>query len=289
MRLFTIPQWVKKHTNLIEQDTVFTTNTIQSLRDNLQRFNILNPEVSIVIPAYNEEENILQTLSSLAALKTSYRTELIVANNNSTDRTQELLDLCGVRSVFIAEQGISYARQGGLEKAKGHYIVNADADSIYPSTWLDALVEPLQRSEISCSYGLYSFIPGGKTARFTLGLYEIVAQSFKQIKRRNREFVDVMGFNFAFRKEDAIAVGGYRHDLNRRATGRSEDGWMAFCLLKQGKIQRVGSVSARAWTSDRRLMAYGSLGKAYLFRAKKELRRLDLYFTSRGIVKHTEQ
>ncbi|WP_461049463.1 glycosyltransferase family 2 protein [Spirosoma arcticum] len=255
----------------------------------MQRFNIRNPEVSIVIPAYNEEENILRTLSSIATLTTSYRTELIVANNNSTDQTQHLLDLCGVKSVFVAEQGISYARQAGLEKAKGRYIVNADADSLYPPTWLDALVEPLQQADVSCSYGLYSFIPGTGNSRFTLSLYEISSETFKRIKRKNRECVDVMGFNFAFRREDAIAVGGYRHDLNRKVTSRSEDGWMAYCLLAKGRIQRVSSVNARAWTSDRRLMEAGGLAKAYLMRVKKELKRLDLYFTKKGVLTHVEQ
>ena len=288
MRLFTVPRWVQKHTRLFGQGINPTGETIAALKANLQRFQVSDPEVSIVIPAYNEDENILQTLSSLAALTTSYRTELIVANNNSTDRTQELLDLCGVQSIFVADQGISYARQGGLEKAKGRFIVSADADSLYPPTWLDALVKPLKEPAVSCSYGLYSFIPSEKTARLTLGLYEATSEMFKQIKRRNREFVDVMGFNFAYKKEDALAVGGFRHDLNRKVTGRSEDGWMAYCLLEKGKIQRVGSTKARAWTSDRRLMVSGSLGNAYWFRVKKELKRLNLYVTNKGIVRHAE-
>ena len=116
----------------------------------------------------------------------------------------------------------------------------------------------------------------------------MTSEPFKQIKRKNREFVDVMGFNFAYRKEDTMAVGGFRHDLNRKVTGRSEDGWMAYCLTIKGKIQRVGSTHARVWTSDRRLLDSGSLGKAYVFRVKKELKRLHLYLTPKGVVRHAE-
>ncbi|AUD05753.1 glycosyltransferase family 2 protein [Spirosoma pollinicola] len=285
MRLFTIPEWVQKHTQFAGKGSTISANELQSLKANLQQFSVSDPEVSIVIPAYNEEENILQTLSSLACLKTSYRTELIVANNNSADRTQELLDLCGVQSVFVADQGISYARQAGLDKARGTYIVSADADSLYPPDWLDALVTPLKQPNIACSYGTYSFIPSDNKARFPLGLHELTSETFKKIKRKNREFVDVMGFNFAYRKADGLAVGGFRHDLDRKATGRSEDGWMAYCLSQKGALHRVSSSNARAWTGDRRLMESGSLGKAYLFRVKKEMKRLNLYFTRKGVVK----
>ncbi|GAB2560492.1 glycosyltransferase family 2 protein [Spirosoma aerophilum] len=288
MRLFTIPKWVQQHTQTFGSGVPVSEEVIRSLKSGLQRFATPNPEVSIVIPAYNEEKNILQTLSSIAAIKTSFRTELIVANNNSTDRTQELLDLCGVKSVFVADQGISFARQAGLEKARGQFILCADADSIYPPNWVDALVKPLLRPEVSCSYGVYSFIPSQNTARFSLGLHELTSESFKKIKRKNREFVDVMGFNFAFRRKDGLAVGGFRHDLDRKVTGRSEDGWMAYCLAQKGALQRVGNHHARVWTGDRRLMESGSLVKAYIFRVKKEARRLNLYLTSKGVVKHAE-
>lgn len=277
MRLFLTPDWVQKLILLYGQPGGVLPERLDLLKANLKRFTVSNPEVSIVIPAYNEEAALLQTLASLAALKTTYRTELIVANNNSTDRTQELLDQCGVQSVFVTEQGIGYARQSGLLRARGKFIVSADADSVYPPTWLDALVDPLQKPDVACTYGMYSFIPGENTTRFALGMHEFSAETFKQIKRRNREFVDVMGFNFAFRKADALAVGGFRHDLNRSLTGRSEDGWMAYCLLERGTLRRVSTTKARAWTSDRRLMAEGSLGKAYLFRVRKELNRLSLY------------
>ena len=275
MRLFLTPTWVQQLIRQYGQPGAVPAEKIDELRAGLQRFIVPDPEVSIVIPAYNEEEALLRTLASLANLKTTYRTELIVANNKSTDRTQALLDQCGVQSVFVAEQGIGYARQGGLMRARGRFIVSADADSLYPPTWLDALVTPLQQPDVACTYGMYSFIPGQNTSRLALGLHELSAETFKQIKRKNREFVDVMGFNFAFRKADAVAVGGFRCDFNRYVTSKCEDGWMAYSLLEKGKLKRVDS--ARVWTSDRRLLAEGSLGNAYLFRVRKELKRLSLY------------
>ncbi|RYE99034.1 MAG: glycosyltransferase family 2 protein [Oxalobacteraceae bacterium] len=277
MNLLTIPNWINAHLSLAQSSTQPSADTLAQLKTKLSRFAVDDPQVSIVIPAYNEEANILQTLSSLADQVTQYRTELIVANNNSTDNTQWLLDQCGVRSVFVTNQGISYARQGGLDMARGTYIVSADSDSLYPPGWLDALVKPLHDKAVACSYGRYSFIPGPGNSRFQLGVHELLSESFKRIKRRNREFVDVMGFNFAFRRADGQAVGGFRHDLDRQRTGRSEDGWMAYCLVERGALRQVSSANARAWTSDRRLMESGSIGKAFVRRAGKELKRLHLY------------
>lgn len=284
MKRFNLPKWVND--NCFDYDpSNLPQDTVYEIKKGLEKFRHNDPEISIVIPAYNEEKDILRTLSSFSRMETKYKVELIVSNNNSKDRTQEILDACGVKSVFAKDQGISYARQAGLEAAKGKYILNADSDSIYPEGWIDALVEPLKNKEISCSYGVYSFIPSEGNNRFTLGCYELVAENFFRVKKRNRECVNVMGFTFAFRREDGHTVGGYAHDLQRHITGRSEDGWMALQLMKVGKLYQVTDPKVRVWTSDRRLMADGSLGKAFQNRAKKELKRLSIYFHERHAVK----
>lgn len=277
MNRFVMPEWLKEHHFEYDPGNL-PDEKLFHIRSGLERFRIEEPMVSIIIPAYNEEHNLFKTLSSIAFLKTQYSAELIISNNNSTDRTQSIIDACGVRSIFVRDQGISYARQAGLEVARGTYIINADSDSVYPSHWLDTLVEPLMRkSEISCTYGTYSFIPSPGNNRFSLGFYEVVSEGFFKLKKRNRECVNVMGFNFAFRKEDALKVGGYEHNLNREITGRSEDGWMALRLMKIGQLQQICDLEARVWTSDRRLMEDGSIAKAFTSRALKELRRLRLY------------
>lgn len=273
-----LPSWVKKHNFEYNSLDDISEETMSRIREGLKKFKTESPEISIVIPAYNEEKDLLRTLSSLCDIKTKYAVELLVANNNSTDRTQEILDRLEIRSVFVKDQGISHARQGGIEAAKGKIIVNADSDSIYPSTWVDTLAEKLSDPNISCVYGPYSFIPSPNSSRAALGMYEMVAESFFALKRINRECVNVMGFNFAYRREDALKVGGFNHNLNRKVTGRSEDGWMALCLQKVGSIYFINDNKARVWTSDRRLMADGSLGKAFSNRVKKEISRIGIYF-----------
>ncbi len=257
---------------------------LDRIRTGLSRLQSPEPVISIIIPAYNEERLLVRLLTSLANLKTDYPTELIIANNNSTDGTQEILDRCGARSIFVREQGVAYARQAGLAVAKGIYIVNGDADCWYPPTWIDTLVAPLHEPAISCTYGLYSFLPEISSSRLTLGIYEWFSERAAQMRPTHREFTNVLGMNFAFRRADGLSVGGFNLDAGHRgdvlasAPGRSspglcEDGWMALSLQKLGRIKRVSSGKARVWTSDRRLLTDGSLWQAFTRRLRRELKR----------------
>jgi glycosyltransferase involved in cell wall biosynthesis len=279
MSRFFLPDWVRRQPEFWLDAHRLDEVRVERLRQQLTRFRPgrTRPAVSIVIPAYNEERTLLQTLASLAAQRTRQPTELLVANNNSRDRTQELLDRCGVRSLFVREQGVAFARQEGLEAARGEFVANADSDCLYPPGWVDALTQPLRHLAVSCTYGSYSFLPG-QSSRLSLGLYELASERAAALRRPDREFINVLGYNFAFRRADALAVGGFNTESGHRgsvaATGRCEDGWMALSLLEKGRIQWISSPDARVWTSPRRLEADGSLQRAFLRRARREVGRL---------------
>ncbi|MBS1494486.1 MAG: glycosyltransferase [Bacteroidetes bacterium] len=271
MSRFSIPDWVKE--NLFEYKGVddLSPDFYKGVSERFKKFHHPEPEVSVVIPVWNEELNIAHTIYTLSKLETKYPTEIIFVNNNSTDRTQELLDRCGVKSIFNPKQGISYTRQMGLETAKGKYYLSADSDSLYPVTWIDAYVDVLKDESVAVAYGPYSFIPPGTTSRFSMGIYEIVSETLFALRRKRRGYLNVMGFNSAYRREDALKVGGY--NLNRTIW---EDGWMAFQLMNYGKIQYVKH-GARVWTEARRLMADGSIWGAVKRRTKKEISRIYEY------------
>lgn len=270
MSRFKIPVWV--------QDNLFSYNGVDGLSpefysgvtERFKKFHHPEPLVSVVIPVWNEEMNIAHTIFTLSNLITKHPTEIIFVNNNSTDRTQELLDKCGVKSIFNPKQGISYTRQMGLERSKGKYYLSADSDSLYPSNWIDAYVDVLKDDNVAVAYGPYSFIPPGKTSRFSMALYEIVSETLFALRRKRRGYLNVMGFNSGYRREDALKIGGY--NLNRTIW---EDGWMAFQLMNYGKIQYVKE--ARVWTEARRLMVDGSLWGAIKRRFKKEISRIYEY------------
>src|SRR5665647_2356450 len=97
---FFLPTWLKQHLFTYDRISDVSEERLNRIKTGLAGLNSDSPDVSIVIPVWNEENNILKTLSSLSEIKTNYKCELILVNNNSTDNTQELIDSLGVRSVF---------------------------------------------------------------------------------------------------------------------------------------------------------------------------------------------
>ena len=88
----------------------------------------------MVIPAFNEERLIGETLRQINAALTAFsqrhwETELVVCDNNSTDRTAEMAREVGARVVFEPINQIGRARNRGAEAATGDWLIFVDADS----------------------------------------------------------------------------------------------------------------------------------------------------------------
>ena len=99
-------------------------------------------KISVVVPAYNEEKLLGESLRCIrraqgAFLEAHWETELIVCDNNSTDLTAELARAEGARVVFEPVNQISRARNRGAAAAVGDWLLFIDADS-YPSVALFA-------------------------------------------------------------------------------------------------------------------------------------------------------
>ena len=99
-------------------------------------------KVTVIVPAFNEEKLLPASLRSIKAAMTafarrSWETELIVCDNNSTDRTAELAGNEGARVVFEPINQIARARNSGARAATGDWLVFVDADS-HPSEGLMA-------------------------------------------------------------------------------------------------------------------------------------------------------
>jgi glycosyltransferase involved in cell wall biosynthesis len=97
------------------------------------------PRFSVVVPCYNEESYIAGALTSLQAQRYPGDVEIIVVDNNSTDRTAEIAKGFGVRVVTEQAPGVCNARQRGTEASTGEIVVSADADTLYPPDWLQRI------------------------------------------------------------------------------------------------------------------------------------------------------
>jgi len=264
MRPISIPSYIEQ---------IYKTNpkeiaTTALIRERYIKISNQPPVVSIVMPAYNEEENILQTLLSLSNNETQWPVEIIVVNNNSKHRTAEMVIATGIPCVNEPKQGITNARNAGLAVAKGKYILNADADTIYPKDWIEEMVNPLVTNDKVCSvYGRFSFIPIGNTGRFTYFFYEYFADLMRWLNKIFRdEAMNAYGFNSGFRREQGLAVEGFNHP-----PGTNEDGWLALKLREKGfgKLYYVTNIKALVWTTDRRIQIDGGLWKGTWKRLKR--------------------
>ena len=261
MRPVSIPRYVKDILASTEQEQVAMARKAYTATDHSA------PLISIVIPAYNEEEHILRPLLSISRNKSKYRFEIIAVNNNSTDRTEELMRSTGVVCINETKKGVTAARTAGLNAAKGKYIINADGDSIYPEGWIDALITPLEDGEgIALAYGRFAFLPDAKTGRFSYFLYENIADILRFYKRKFKdEAMNVYGCSSAFRKAECLQVDGYEHP-----PGTGEDGYLALKLRNKGfgRLHYVDTPHSIVWTIDRHLQQDGGLWKALFMRIK---------------------
>ncbi|WAC13624.1 glycosyltransferase family A protein [Dyadobacter pollutisoli] len=288
MSLFGLPKWILPHlfTNKRFQD--LTGEEIDHLKLNISRFRDENPDISVVIPAWNEENNIYRTLSSLSASNSKYKVEIIVINNNSTDGTQNVLDTLGVRNYLQTVQGTPFARQMGLELARGKYHLCADSDTFYPPDWMDLMVAPMVKdSGITGVYGNYAFIPPDSQGRLGLWLYEKFAGIMIRIRKKNREYLNVYGFNMGFVTEIGRSTGGfkvngarvYANIVGSDFQNEAEDGRMALNLKKAGSLKMVTDSKATVFTSPRRLLDDGSIANAFFNRAKRQLKGMRDYLS----------
>jgi len=107
-------------------------------------------QISIVIPAFNEERLLAQTLAEINRARPAFAaaglsSELIVCDNNSTDRTAEIAHTAGATVVFEPINQIGRARNRGAAAATGEWLLFIDADS-HPSAELFADVVEAIRS-----------------------------------------------------------------------------------------------------------------------------------------------
>lgn len=92
-----------------------------------------NPEVSFVLPCLDEAETLEGCIRAIrdCIAKGDLEAEILVADNGSTDGSQELARRLGARVIDVAERGYGNALMGGFDAARGRYLIMGDADQSY--------------------------------------------------------------------------------------------------------------------------------------------------------------
>ncbi len=187
-----------------------------------------NPFISLVIPAFNEEKFLERTLQSV--LGQEYNNfELIVVDNNSSDKTSRIAKNFGAKVVFEPNQGVGWARQKGFFEAKGEIVVTTDADTILPADWLSRIVEEFKKDKNLVGFGgLYALFSGPILARIAV-FY--LAHFAWFIMRMLCGSWSLPGANLAVKKEAFLRIGGFNLELDCY-----EDADLSSRLAKIGKV-----------------------------------------------------
>lgn len=109
-------------------------------------------KISVVIPAYNEEKYLENCLKSLKK-QTVKPDEIIVVDNNSTDKTSLVARKYKTRIIKEKKRGMIFARNSGFENASFEIIARCDADSILPSDWLEKIKINFKKYKIDALSG----------------------------------------------------------------------------------------------------------------------------------------
>jgi cellulose synthase/poly-beta-1,6-N-acetylglucosamine synthase-like glycosyltransferase len=160
----------------------------------------------------------------------------------------------------------------GMEKAKGKYILLADADCYYPENWVNEMVAALQRDDVVCVYGRYAFISEPGYPRWKLFLLEQMKNLIAEVRHYKRPYLNAYGMSMGYVREHGMKIGFVMHKI------RGEDGRMCFDLMQYGEVKQVKSGKAIVWTNPRSLQRDGGFGKALSNRIIKEMRRFSSMF-----------
>ena len=103
-------------------------------------------ELTVLMPCLNEAETLGACIAKAQAFlaRKGVAGEVVVADNGSTDQSQEIARQTGARVVNVPTRGYGAALLGGIEAARGRYIVMGDADDSYDFSSLDAYLDQLR-------------------------------------------------------------------------------------------------------------------------------------------------
>jgi len=104
------------------------------------------PRVTVVMPCLDEAETLEGCIEAAKAciVEHGLRAEILIADNGSTDGSQEIARRCGARVVSVSERGYGAAVNGGFEAARGRFLVMGDADQSYDFGEAIGMIEKLR-------------------------------------------------------------------------------------------------------------------------------------------------
>ncbi len=215
-------------------------------------------KVSFIIPAHNEEDQILIPIKSIYNQQNLAKNdfEIIVVDNNSTDNTARVVkdNFPEVKVLFEKNQGTGWARNAGAEIAEGEILAFFDADNEAPPDWTPKILNEFQKNpKLVAVSGPYHYRNTWWITEWAIKLNYILIFKPTEFVFKN------------FLKKGAFSIGGNLaikhkafkqiHGFDTRFTFWGDDTDIARRLLKIGDVKFINSIYV--YSSTRRLEKEG--------------------------------
>lgn len=191
-------------------------------------------KVSIIIPCYNEEDNIAACLDSVCNINNPQEEyEVILVDNGSTDKTIELAESYPISIIQDKSRNVSGLRNLGAASATGDILAFVDADCIVDINWISSARTYFDQDHIA-AWGAPAKIPQNATW---------VQKAWYIVRKRENPIQEVEwleSMNLFVRKKHFISIGGFDESLVT-----CEDVDFSYRIRRTGKIisdQRISVI-----------------------------------------------
>jgi glycosyltransferase involved in cell wall biosynthesis len=199
--------------------------------------------ISFIVPAFNEERLLADSLAAIRAaasvfVERGWTHELIVCDNNSTDRTAEIARAAGAKVVFEPVNQIGRARNTGAAAAGGEWLCFVDADSRPDAALMLEVAACIESGRVLVGGVTIRMDNVKRTARFVTAMWNMVSRTCKLVAGsfifvEATVFREVGGFSDEW-------FAGEELDLCRRLKKRARENGKRIVILHRHPLHTSG-------------------------------------------------
>lgn len=245
-----------------------------------------HPLVTVVIPVCNREKTILRAINSVL-WQTYKNIELIVVDDGSTDATVEVVENCKddrIQVIRLAHNhGANYARNRGIEQARGEFIAFQDSDDEWLEDKLDRQISYMIKEGLRASFCPYILCDGPNMQIVPYNYLDGSHDSAGLIKQLKME--NIVGTPTLVVRKDAFSCIGLFDEKMRRL----QDYEFVIRFVKEFRLGYIGEPLVKAYKTEKSISAdKNALLDAYMVLVKKHSDFIDLDHMIRMIFEYTD-
>lgn len=217
---------------------------------------MIEPRVSVIVPAFNAAKTISQCLAALNRQSFDEPFEIIVVDDGSTDGTADVARAAGVTVLATPRARPAGARNSGIRAARGAIVCCTDADCAPHPDWLRELTAPFADPSIVACKGVYETRQHELVARFVQLEYEDKYDHLRS--EATIDFIDT--YSAAYRRDALQASGGFdtRFDYleDQELSFRLAAGGCRMVFRDRAVVDHLHSASLHAYLRKKLIIGY---------------------------------